>query len=201
MHVSLDTLKGDEIHPFIDDLARLRITVFRAFPYLYDGSADYEARYLATYARSPDSVFVLARDGDEIVGAATGMPMADETDDVRAPFKAAGLDPAEIFYFGESVLLEDYRGMGVGVAFFDEREGHARQLGRFVSTAFCAVQRPVDHPRRPGGYVPLDRFWEKRGYRPEPGLVTTFTWQDLDEDRESAKPMQFWTKRIDQRPR
>ncbi len=30
-------LSGSQIAPYIDELAQLRITVFREFPYLYDG--------------------------------------------------------------------------------------------------------------------------------------------------------------------
>ncbi len=48
------------------------IEVFRAFPYLYEGSAEYERKYLSTYARSPGSIFVLAFDGDEVVGGRDG---------------------------------------------------------------------------------------------------------------------------------
>ena len=57
-------VRGQAVTPHIADLARLRTTVFRAFPYLYEGSEDYEASYLATYAQSPESLFVLALDGD-----------------------------------------------------------------------------------------------------------------------------------------
>ena len=66
---------GQAVTPHIADLARLRTTVFRAFPYLYEGSEDYEASYLATYAQSPESLFVLVLDGERIVGASTGVPM------------------------------------------------------------------------------------------------------------------------------
>ena len=56
-------LRGQAIAPYIDDLAQLRITVFREFPYLYDGTTEYEARYLQTYLNSVDSIAVLALDG------------------------------------------------------------------------------------------------------------------------------------------
>lgn len=194
--MNIQVFHGSAIAPYIGDLARLRIAVFRAFPYLYEGSLDYEAQYLATYADSPESLFVLAFDGDRIVGASTGMPMADETVEVKAPFLAGGWDPGCIFYFGESVLLPEYRGQGVGVRFFEEREAYARRLGRFRWTAFCAVERPVDHPRRPRDYVPLDDFWTRRGYRHRPELQTTFSWRDLDDDKDTAKPMSFWIKEI-----
>ena len=42
----------------------------------------------------------------------------------------------------------------------------SRAIRAWSSTrsAFCAVQRPSDHPERPPGYAPLDPFWRKRGY-------------------------------------
>ena len=195
MSLEIKSFSGMDARPFLDDLARLRIAVFRDFPYLYDGDPDYERNYLATYARSAGAVFVIARDGERIVGASTGMPMEDETDAVKAPFLAAGRRPEEHFYFGESVLMPAYRGRGIGVTFFAEREAAARRLGKRFCT-FCAVERPADHPRRPAGYVPLNDFWTKRGYRHHPELRTTFTWRDLDEDAESPKPLSFWLRDI-----
>lgn len=194
MHIRL--LQGAVIAPHIDDLARLRLTVFREFPYLYDGSLEYEARYLATYAESPESLFVLAQDGERVVGASTGLPMADETEEFQRPFREKGWDPQRVFYFGESVLLPEYRGSGLGVRFFAEREAYARRLGRFDHCAFCAVERPADHPRRPPGYQPLNEFWARRGYRHHPELRTEYHWRDLDEQSESAKPMSFWLKEL-----
>ncbi|MDH4869228.1 GNAT family N-acetyltransferase [Pseudomonas sp. BN515] len=189
-------LHGGAIAPHINDLARLRLTVFREFPYLYDGTLEYEARYLATYAESKESLFVLALDGERVVGASTGLPMADETEEFQRPFREQGWAPERIFYFGESVLLPEYRGSGLGVRFFAEREGYARRLARFDHCAFCAVERPADHPRRPPGYQPLNEFWARRGYRHHPELRTEYHWRDLDEDTESAKPMSFWLKEL-----
>ncbi|RRV37417.1 GNAT family N-acetyltransferase [Pseudomonas sp. o96-267] len=189
-------LRGAEIEPHIDDLARLRIQVFREFPYLYDGNLDYEAEYLATYVRSVDSLCVLVRDEGRVVGASTALPLADETEEFQQPFIAAGWNPARIFYCAESVVLPAWRGRGLGVRFFVEREVHARKLGGFDWCAFCAVQRPVDHPRRPADYQPLDAFWARRGYRHHPELLTYYHWRDLDEAEESAKPMSFWLKEL-----
>lgn len=185
---------GEAVTPHITDLARLRIEVFRAFPYLYEGSEDYETSYLATYARSPESLFVLAIDGERIVGASTGVPMTDASDEFKAPFLAAGIDPQQVFYFGESVLLPSYRGRGLGVRFFEEREAYARRLGRFDWCAFCAVERPKDHPLRPAGYAPLDEFWGRRGYAQRADLRTMLAWQDIGEGDETEKPMSFWLK-------
>lgn len=193
MTLEIKTFSGTDAAARFEDVARLRIAVFRDFPYLYDGDLAHERKYLATYARSEGSIFVLAIDGTRVVGASTGTPMAAETDEVKAPFLAAGRNPEDFFYFGESMLLPAYRGHGIGVAFFAEREKQARRLTLPFST-FCAVERPADHPRRPADYVPLDAFWTKRGYRHHPELRTTFTWRDLDEATESPKPLSFWIK-------
>lgn len=189
-------LSGSEIQPYLSALADLRIQVFRDFPYLYDGDHDYERRYLETYAASAESFFALALDNDAVVGCATGIPMADETDDFKLPFARAGYDPDRIFYFGESVLLPQYRGQGIGVKFFEEREAYARELGRMEYCCFCAVERPPDHPLRPADYQPLDGFWNKRGYRKVLELTTRYAWKDVDQPEETSKPMSFWLKRL-----
>lgn len=192
----IEPMTGDAVRRHLGDLAELRIAVFRAFPYLYDGSRAYEERYLATYAASPGSVIVGAWDGDRLVGAATALPLRHEPAHVTDPFAAAGWEVGGLFYYGESVLLPEYRGRGVGVRFFEEREAHARRLGGFGHAVFCAVERPADHPRRPAGYVPLDAFWRRRGFRPLPAVSCRFSWRDLDEVGESEKPMRFWIKEL-----
>lgn len=178
----------------MQELARLRVTVFREWPYLYAGRQDYEQSYLRHYAETADSVIVLALDGTEIVGASTGLPLADEPDYVQAPFRIAGEDVGRYFYFGESILLPAYRRHGVGVRFFEERLAHARSLGRFDRACFCAVQRPPDHPLRPSEYKPLDGLWTRQGFRRRPDLVATFHWPDLGESEDTPKPMVFWER-------
>jgi GNAT superfamily N-acetyltransferase len=190
----IQRLSGSDINACLPELARLRIRVFREFPYLYDGSAAYEEKYLKTHANAPDSVMVLVWDRDQVVGASSGLPLEAEPPSVLEPFLAHGYDTRRIFYYGESVLLPEYRGRGLGKRFFEEREAHVRALGRFAIVCFCAVERPVDHPRRPAGYLSLDALWSRQGFVRHPELHTTFSWQDLDERAESPKPMVFWLK-------
>lgn len=193
MTVEVRRLTADEVERSIDELARLRIVVFRAFPYLYDGDFAYERRYLKTYMESPGAVVVGAYEGRQLVGAATGSPLADHFSEFSEPFAKAGLAPEQYFYFGESVLLPAFRGRGVGVRFFDEREQAAQEKG-FDACVFSAVVRPADHPMRPADYRPLDDFWRNRGYQRIEGLVTEFSWLDAGQTAETAKPMEYWRK-------
>lgn len=188
-------LTGPALDAVLDDVARLRIAVFRDWPYLYDGDLDYERGYLRPYRDNPRAIVVGAFDGATLVGAATGTPMEDHADDFAAPFAGTGVALPDIFYCAESVLLPGYRGRGIGLAFFDAREGHARALGR-RHVAFCAVQRPADHPARPTDYRPLDAFWRARGYAPLPGVIARFRWKDVGEPAETEKPLQFWMRTL-----
>lgn len=195
MSVHVRPLSGDELAEHLPALAVLRIAVFADYPYLYDGDAEYEHRYLAEYSAAPDAVLVAAFDGETIVGAATASPMWAQKPEFRSAFEAQGIDTARLFYFGESVLLPRYRGHGIGHAFFDYREDAARSAGAEAAT-FASVIRPADHPARPHDYRPLDRFWHKRGYAPVDGLVTQLAWKEHGEESESLKPMQYWMRAL-----
>ena len=195
MTLHVTPLTGAALEAALDDVARLRMEVFRAFPYLYDGDMAYERRYVASYRDSPGAVLVGAFDGPRLVGAATGTPMADHADAFAAAFASTGSPLETVFYCAESVLLPEYRGRGIGHRFFDLREDHARGLG-FTYAAFCAVIRPADHPDRPGDYRPLDAFWKGRGYAPLPGVEAEFWWRDLGDDTETAKRLQFWLRTL-----
>jgi len=189
-----EELHGEAIRPHLPELGRLRIAVFREFPYLYDGDPAYEEAYLAAYVNSPRSLVVLLRSEGSIVGATTCLPMADESAEFQAPFLAAGYDLEEIFYLGESVILPAFRGRGAGHEFFQRREAHARRVGPFRHTCFCAVDRPVDHPLRPAGYEPLDAFWTRMGYRKDPALQCELEWKEITAEAPTRKRLSYWLK-------
>lgn len=194
--ITLQSLSGAALLPHLDDVARLRIAVFRDWPYLYDGDLGYERDYLAAYAQSPDSVVVLARDGDAVVGASTGIPLAQDSAEFQAPFLARGMDVGKVFYCGESVLLPEYRGRCIGHAFFDAREVHARRLGGFGWTAFAAVDRDDADPRRPEGHRGNEAFWRKRGYVREPGMTMRLHWNEVALG-EVEHPLTFWLRPLE----
>ena len=186
--------QGSEIAHVFEDLAQLRISVFKDFPYLYEGSLAYEMEYLHTYSQSERAFLFAVHDGDKMVGATTCIPLSDETSEVKAAFEQKGIDISTVFYFGESILLPAYRGLGLGHRFFDEREKHALSFGVYKTTCFCSVVRPENHQMRPHNYLPNDVFWTKRGYSKSLELKTTMDWLDIGQAESTSKPMVFWTK-------
>ena len=194
--ITLEALSGAALRPRLDEVARLRIAVFRDWPYLYAGDVGYEREYLDAYAQSPDSVVVLARDGDAVVGASTGIPLAADGAEFQAPFLERGIEVAKVFYCGESVLLAEYRGRGIGHAFFDAREAHARRLGGFDWTAFAAVDRDPADPRKPAGHRGNEVFWGRRGYVRQPGMTMRLHWNEVGVG-EVGHPLTFWLRPLE----
>jgi GNAT superfamily N-acetyltransferase len=192
----IEPVSGEALQRALSALAKLRIEVFREWPYLYEGTLDYEANYIERFARLKRGVIVMASDAGEAVGAATAAPMEGQNPDVTAPFAGRGYDLAKLFYFGESVLRREYRGRGIGHRFFDERETAARAMPGVEWATFSGVVRASDDPRRDPAYRPLDEFWRKRGYAPVDGLVGHYSWTDIGDKEQTRKPMQFWLRRL-----
>ena len=194
MNIEVKSFIDEEAKEYLDNLAKLRIEVFREYPYLYDGNMEYEKEYLSTFIDSKDSVFILAFEGNGVIGASTGLPMEQETDNVKKPWIDNGFDISRIFYFGESVLKKGYRGKGIGVKFFEHREKWASSLNKFDIFTFCGVIRPDNHSQRPKDWKPLDKFWQNRGYQKTDNYTCEMYWQEIGEKEETPKKLLFWYK-------
>ncbi|MFC7336999.1 GNAT family N-acetyltransferase [Haloferula chungangensis] len=194
MSVEVLRVSGEALMDALDEVARLRIEVFREYPYLYDGTKEAEREYLEGYAESSGAVLVLARVDGVVIGASTGMPMGEADEAFQQPFLQNTERLENWFYLGESVLSGRFRGQGIGHRFFDEREAHARELA-FPSVAFCSVVRPQDHPLKPHGYRSHERFWTKRGYEKRPEWRASLNWKQIDSGGMDVRnELEFWTR-------
>lgn len=194
--VTVTAHNGKAVTPFNTALAELRIQVFREWPYLYEGTLAYEQHYLDKYATCPQSIVAIAKDGQHIVGATTALPLTAADSEFQKPFIGSPYAIKDVFYLGESVLLPEYRGQGTGRQFFEARETHAMHCG-YKYTAFCAVDRADDDPRRPSDYTALDSLWFKRGYIKHPELQATFDWREVGQSLESSHTLSFWIKKLE----
>jgi GNAT superfamily N-acetyltransferase len=188
------TLIGEKARPYVQEIAKLRLEVFWDYPYLYEGSLAYEEKYLENYFKCEQALVILVECEGKIVGASTGI-LADFADPhFYEPLNKLSETEGEIFYFGESVLLKTLRGQGIGKKFFELREEFALSIPTVKMLAFCAVDRPKDHPLCPTNYRALDPFWKAQGFSKRDDIITNFAWKDRDSEKETQKKMIFWTK-------
>ena len=193
--MEIQFLKGQSIRPYIPHLGRLRMTVFKEYPYLYEGELGTETDYLRTYIDCSESVLIIVKDNDRVVGASTALPLEYETIECQTPFLNANIPINEVFCFGESVLLPEYRGQGLYREFFKQRETAARNYGSKI-VAFCAVEREKNDDRQPENYQPLDEIWHYFNYTKHPVLKTKIEWKQIGHKESSLNTMSFWIKTL-----
>lgn len=192
---SLELCSGPAVLPYLPEIARLRITIFKEFPYLYKGAEDSETKYLQAYAEAPDACMFVVRDGKTIIGAITGIPLSGEPAAFAAPFTAGPFRLDTIYYLGEVLFLPDYRGQGLGSRLLQEFENHVRALRRYQHLAGATIVRPENHPLRPDDYRPIDGLLIRAGLVKYPELRVTLPWPDLD-GNVTENTMVFWMKEL-----
>jgi GNAT superfamily N-acetyltransferase len=193
--IDITTYTGAAIAGGLRDFQYVHATVFDEWPYLVESRPD-EHPYIASYASLPRAALFVARSEGKPIGAATCLPLSDESANVQAPFIERGWDVRRFFYFGEGVILKEWRGVGLGKRLFALREGHARAVSIADYTIFCSVRRPLDHPLRPTDAVTNDAFWRKRGYQPMDGVACTMRWRSHGDAAATQHTLDFWIKSL-----
>lgn len=195
-NIKIVSFTHEQVQMFIPEIAKLRIEVFKEYPFLYAGDIDYEKRYLEKFMMMKNAVIVAAYNGNTIVGISTAYPFEYENKELKQVFIDAGLSPTNYYCFGESVLQKRYRGQGIGKAFFAHREQYARLLKTYKHLCFYTSMREKDDPKKPLDYRPLDPFWTAQGFKKHPELVGMVSYQEIDKVEETPHPMVFWIKNL-----
>lgn len=193
--IAVHLLTGSAIADVLDDVATLRLEIFREYPYLYLGRREDELDYLKTYGEAPGACVVPAYHGKAVVGAATGMPLIHEDPRMREALAGTPFPLNQLYYVGELLFRPDYRNRGLGRRLLARLENHVRSLGSYRRLACATVERPDDHPLRPPDHIPITRFLGRTGFVRLPGVSTHFTWRETDGVKRDH-PMQFWIKNL-----
>lgn len=186
-------LTGTAIAEVLDDLATLRLEIFREYPYLYLGRKEDELDYVGTYVEAPDACVILACDEKAVVGAAAGMPLMHENEQMLDAFAGTPFPLNEVYYIGELLLRRGYRNCGLGRKLLARLENHIRSVGSYCKVTCATVERPDDHSLRPRDYIPITRFLARTGFVRLSVVPSHFKWREIDGE-ERDHPMQFWIK-------
>jgi len=194
--IEINILRGSEIIPYIPQVAELRIAIFREFPYLYEGTLSYEEKYLQMYSLSKHSTLIIAQDREKVIGAVTGVPVAEAMDEVKELFHKQKMSTEGVYYLGEIMLLKEYRKKKIGHALFKEFEKSVRSMGGYQKIVLCEINRSDTDVKKPADYIPLDHFWSSQGYTKHSNLIAYYSYQEIGNTEETLHPMIFWMKEL-----
>ena len=189
--MEIEIFGGEKIKDVIDELGNFRITIFKEYLYLYDGNLDYERKYLSRYGNISDSILLLVRNKEGILGAATGIPLVNDEPEFTEPFKDKNLD--EIFYIGELMIRKDNRSKGIGTLLLKNMLDLIDK-NQFKTVCLYTVDRGNNHPLKPDFYQSPDSLWRKFGFEKHSSHIVYFSWRDLGNVVETEKPMNVWIK-------
>ena len=192
--IHVRSFTGSTLKPYLHSIAKLRVEMFKDFPYFEDPDLAQETQYLRKIIAHKETIGVLIFDNTTLVGASLGCPLLIEEHAIHQPFLERKLDIASYFYFGDSALLKHYRGRGIGHHFFDAREAHVAHYKKYKHICFCIPTHSEVESARPPDYVPLFDFWRKRGYVHYPEMQSYLTWKTIGKAHPVEYPMSFWIK-------
>jgi len=194
----IKALSGKDAQSYTEQIAQLRITMFRKYPYLYDGDMKNEESYLQTYWKSQKSTFLLLFNSeDEIVGLSSSRPLDEEMPEVKKPFLNTEIDLSKCLYIGETLIKEKYQGMQI----LDQMVKYYKEMvpkQAYECVLFMTVLREDNHPAKPDNYQPLDEIWKHYGFEVMKGKKIFLNWKRIDTQNEEENTLIVWGQSVQQ---
>lgn len=200
MNVTVEILTGKDVQKYIVLLSRLRIDNFKEYPYLYEGSMEYEKQCMQGYMSCPHCAFAIAKVDGKIAGALTGIPLVSDSsigNDAEKIFKLNNLSPSEYYYYGEIFVLKKFRNLAVAASLFAAQNSKVKGLG-YKYAVMLTVVREENHPLKPKKYRSPDQLWTRAGFS-RMDLVLNCRWPTIQPDgsvKDINNFLEFWAKKL-----
>lgn len=191
--LTLSTLSGSEARKYFQQIASMRINMFKGYPYFYEGSFDCEKEYLESYFNSTHSKVLLVLKDEQIVGFSTSIPLK-EMEVVRSAFSKKQIDTSQYLYIGETLIEEPFRTPELLRKISEFHEAQAKNTG--YSRLVCmVVKRDHSHPLRPANYRALEPV-QDLGYKLLEEIEVKQKWERTDTHQREENCLDIWTKPI-----
>lgn len=192
-NIKYEILQGEKIQSRLSEIIILCDTIYRQYPYLYNGDDAGYTEYVRSYSASPNSVVILAFANDEAIGIAMGMPMKETREYYTAPFTAHYMDVNDIFYLGEFGIKPEHHQLGISFDMYRQFEEIVRATQKFSTIAFWEILNPMKCEE-------LHQAYRATGFSYHPELSFELWWQNIGETNESAHLAQYWIKSLNIAP-
>ncbi len=191
-------LHRNQMEPYIEPIAALRVHYFQNYPYLYEGALIHERAYLTKLMSLPKAILTVAKLGEKIVGFCAGMPLNSSDEllhEAKDVFYGEGLDPSIYFYYDKMIILPAYRNGRTLLKIIEKQEQWAKSNG-FMFGCFLTVVRKPHDVRIPRNYRPLEPLWQRCGYK-RMQISLYQQWSTIQPDgftEEKMNELEFWEK-------
>jgi len=192
MTVTFQVLKGTQIKLIEKSFADLRITIFREYPYLYEGDLPTEKQYFAMFG--DNTLCIIAKDRSKVVGMIIGTPLQDIFKRLLEPLAEVSIE--KMFYLADILVVKSYRGQRIGHTLFELFEKEVRKIGCFTSIIIREILKSPGDQAKPSDYRSLDSFWDKRGFKKMEGISQQEQWTVIGDDTTSSHTMIYQVKNL-----
>lgn len=188
-----------DIAPYLPFVAQQRLSAYRDYPYLYQGTMEEEIQYLDWFSKLKHSALVIAFYHDEPVGFITGTSLSGFDFHYKGSidlFKNAGLPFDTYYYFSDAIIMPEHRNKSLITQMAQMLEEHADILG-YTATCFVCESH-ASHPLKPDGYKELNGLFQKHGYS-KTEMVVAYNWptRQIDGgDKMQVHAMNYWIKQL-----
>lgn len=175
------------------------LSIYGEWPYLYQQSDPLEDidYIMDRYAKQTDSVVCIAYNGPKAIGVAMGVPLTQAPPHYRDAFPENERRP-DIFYWGELVVLKEYRGKHVAHEMYTRMAAHI--LGKYKAICFASLEREDNYKLahlKPAHEASLDSLWKRLGFEKRPDIKMQGKWTVLGDSEDSLHDMFYWWKKLD----
>lgn len=192
--IVFEVFKGSEVIPHLRKLIEIRFLFYRDYPYFYDGTIEDEENYLRWYSNSENTLLVLAKSGENIVGAVIGLPLPESLEENKDAFQNIEVSPCELFYLGDNMVIKELKASSVQEQMYHQFEHAVKQLGKYKEIVVCEVERDVDDPKKITNDIFGEFAWNTQGFIREPNQIVNFSWKEIGDSTSSNHRMVFWRK-------
>ena len=98
--IHVRSFTGTGLKPYLHSVAKLRVEVFKEYPYFEEPDLEGETQLLKKLFLNKESIGVLIFDNTTLVGVSLGYPLSIEEPALHRPFKEKQLNVESYFFFG-----------------------------------------------------------------------------------------------------
>lgn len=183
--VEIHIFEGNDAKPYLSLLADLRLEVFKEPPYLYLGNKEDELHYGARYL-SKNLIISITTINGRFAAIGTGLPLVEAQEVIRDVREKLN-DLESIYYYGEVIVLSEFRGKGLLKKILATQDEYIKTKGFTKVSMMTVIRDSVE-----------SELGEKLGYT-KTEMTIRCPWLTIQPDGSAKKEVNqllFWIKSL-----